>query len=354
MVKPALRNLKKLAVLFVLAAWPAAAGGPFEAKFGRDAAKLSAEVKLSLMNGDGEGSDSGRGSVPYLKALGAPPARIALISFYARDCGNKKENSYNVFGGSYAGKTYTWHTKTTRAVNLKEGAVAMLATELQDAGIAALKEAFGIVGSQLLTPEEFLDTPAKREAYEKFTFERNFAERLYLKVLAMDTDSWRFAGASQGYRLIELTSLGSVKDNDFRLATTGPGVAEVAQKAGHDLARALGVDAVAILYNVVQGRKDEISLRGSYLYLFGPNPVPNKGQSMYWRGHQYSGVYLAMDVPFVKTDKDGHLVEADYEGYGLVAKALGLRMAQHLKQKTGWDGKPRPGSVLGAGPAPVP
>jgi hypothetical protein len=48
-----------------------------------------------------------------------------------------------------------------------------------------------------------------------------------------------------------------------------------------------------------------------------------------------------MNVPFVKTDKDGHLVSAEYEGYALVAKALGLRMAEHVRDKTGWDGKPR-------------
>jgi hypothetical protein len=315
---------------------PARAAGVFEAKFGADAAKLSAEVDLSMMNGDVQGSESGRGPQPYLKALGAPPARIALISFYVRDMGNKKENSYTLYGGNYR-----YRTTNTRTIQVEIGALGMLATELHDASIGALKEAFAGVGSKLLTPDEFLDTEARRKAYQDFTFELGFFEKAARKLLARDTPGWRFVGAPEGYRAIELTTVGNAKGNDFRLATTGIGVGELAQKAGHDLAEALGVDAVAIFYNYVQGQKDSISLRGSYLYLFGPNPVPNTGQSLYWRGHQYSGVYLKMNVPFVKTDKDGHLVSADYEGYALVAKALGLRMAEHVRDETGWDGKPR-------------
>jgi hypothetical protein len=70
--------------------------------------------------------------------------------------------------------------------------------------------------------------------------------------------------------------------------------------------------------------------------MFGPNPIDASGQSMYWTGLQYSGVYLRMDdIPFIKTDKDGKLIDADYEGFAIVARALGTKMAQHIKQKTG-------------------
>jgi hypothetical protein len=41
------------------------------------------------------------------------------------------------------------------------------------------------------------------------------------------------------------------------------------------------------------------------------------------------------DIPFIKTDKNGNLVDADYKGYGIVAGALGKRMAEHVKSKTG-------------------
>ena len=324
-----------LAVVLVGAIQPSSAAGAFEAKFGSDAAKLSREVGMSMMNGDVQGSESGRGPQPYLKALGAPPARIALITFYVRDIGTKKENSYTIYAGNYIYKT-----KSTRRTSVDLGSIGILATELHDASIASMKEAFAGVGSELLTPDEFLDTDAKREAYQNFTFELGFFEKAARKLLARDTPGWSFVGAPAGYRVIELTTVSNIKSNDFRLATTGAGVGEVAQKAGHDLAKALGVDAVLFVYNFVQGGKDTISLRGSYMYLFGPNPVPDTGKSLYWRGHQYSGVYLKTNVTFVQNDKNGHTVSADYDGYAIVAKALALRMAEHLKERTGWDGKP--------------
>jgi hypothetical protein len=47
-------------------------------------------------------------------------------------------------------------------------------------------------------------------------------------------------------------------------------------------------------------------------------------------------VYLRMkDIPFIRTDKNGKLVDADYAGYAIVAGALGKRMAEHVKGKTG-------------------
>jgi len=73
----------------------ARAAGAFEKELGADPMALKDKVKLSLMNGNGDGSDSGRGPVPYLRALGAPPKRVALLSFYVWDCGNHKQNVYN-------------------------------------------------------------------------------------------------------------------------------------------------------------------------------------------------------------------------------------------------------------------
>jgi hypothetical protein len=288
------------------------------------------------MNGDGDGSDSGRGPVPYLKALHAPPARIALISFYVWDCGNKQENSYRIYGGDY-----TYHTTSTRKRDVSQLAMDVLANELYDAGIGPLKEAFASVDSKLLTPDEFLDTDAKKQAYEAFKPEHNFMEKIYKALDSMDDKGFRYTGAPSGYRVVALTNLSNIKRNKFQLATTGAGVGTMAEAAGYNLANALGVDAVAILYNVVQAEKKSINMRAAALYLFGPNPIKDTGQSLYWKGHQFSGVYLDIDeVPFVKIDDD-KMTQADYAGYAIVAKALGLRMAQHLKEKTGWDGKPR-------------
>jgi hypothetical protein len=325
-----LRTVVMLAAFGGFAATPGWGGGnTFESELGSDPAKVLDDVKLSMMNGNGDGSDSGRGPVPYFKALKAPPKRVALISFYVWDCGNKKESSYNIYGGSY-----TYHVSSTRTRNVAAGAVDLLATELHDAGIGALKDAFATAGMQLLTPDEFADTDAKRAAYTDFTPDVSGFEKFFKALQSMDVDNFRFTGVPDGYRLFPLTNVQDVKGNHFQLATTGVGVGKMAESAGHDFAEKLGVDAVVILYNVVQAQKNAIRMRGTYMYMFGPNPVPDTGKSLYWRGHQYSGVALRMDVPFITTDKKGQLVDADYKGYAIVAGAVGTKMAEHLKEKT--------------------
>lgn len=320
----------------VLAAWSlivgavsAAAAGPFEEELGSDPAKLAGEVKLSMMNGDGDGADSGRGPVPYLKALGAPPKRVALLSYYVYDCGNHKEKSYRMYGGDYV-----YHYSSSRSINVEATEIGRLATELHDAGIEPLKQSFAAVGMQLLTPAEYLDTPEKKAAYQSMKVEGGGMDKLFGALQSKEATQWQW-GAADGYQLAKLTTVGDVRGNNFALATTGMGVGKVAATVGYDLAKALGVDAVVILYNVVQAEATSFRLRGAYMYMFGPNPVPNTGQSMYWNGHQYSGVYLRTDVDFIKTDKEGRMLSADYAGYGVVAGALGTRMAQHVKGKTG-------------------
>lgn len=317
------------AILFASA--PANAADIFAAELGPDAATVAGETKINMMNGDNDGLDTGRGLVPHLKTLGKPPARVALVSFYVWDCGNEKERSYRIYGGNYV-----YHVTNTRNRNVASGEVAVLANELHDAGIGALKESFAAVGMQLLTPEEFLDTPAKQEAYGAFKMEIGGINKFLRGLQEKGAGGvWQW-GAPDGYRVIELLTVGNVKSNQFQLGMQGVGVAKAAVALGHDLAQALGVDAVVILYNVVQADKTTINMRGAGLYMFGPNPIAESGQSMYWSGHQYSGVYLRMkDIPFIKTDKDGNLVEADYAGYAIVTGALGTRMAQHIKGKTG-------------------
>jgi hypothetical protein len=305
-----------------------ALAGPFEAELGTDPAKVAADVKISMMNGDSEGVPSGKGLVPYLKALGGPPKRVGLVSFYAWDQGNKKEKSYTFYGGDYV-----YRIDQTRSSAVDAHELDKLAAELHDAGIGALKQEFAAVGMQLLTPSEFLDTPEKKQAYEAVKVEGGGMDKLFGMLQTKDEGNWQW-GVPGGYRLIKLTTVNDPRGNHFTLATTGIGVGKLADSVGFDLAKALGLDAVVILYNVVQAESTTIRLRGSYMYMFGPNPVADTGQGSYWRGQQYSGVYLRTDVDFIQTDKAGKLLDEDYQGYSAVARALGLRMAQHVKQKS--------------------
>jgi hypothetical protein len=319
-----------LAALFLgtVASIPPAAAGPWEAELGTDVAKLAGDAKISMMNGDSGGLESGKGLVPYLKALGGPPKRVALLSFYTWDSGNKKEKSYSFYGGGYK-------YQTTNTIRQKVDAQELdkMAAELHEAAIGGLREEFAAVGMQLLTPEEYLDTPAKREAYQTFKVEEGGMGKLFSVLQSKDAEEWQW-GSPGGYRVVKLSTVGDARGNNYALATTGIGVGTLANTVGHDFARALGVDAVVILYNVVQFDKSHIRLRGAYMYMFGPNPVPDTGQGSYWRGHEYSGVYLRTDVDFIEVAKDGSAVAVDYDGYGIVGRALGRRMAQHVQGKT--------------------
>jgi hypothetical protein len=310
------------AALFLswIAALPAEAGA-FAEKYASDQAAID-DVKISMMNGNGTGDSSGRGPRPYYEALGGPPKRVALISFYVWDCGNKKENVYN--------PVYSYK----RTVNVEYQAVDAYANELYDASIAGFKEGFAAYGMELLTPDEYLDTEEKKATYEKFQMDAGGGQKFVMLFQKSNADTWRFAGAPEGYRILQLATRMDVKGNHFELSAQGVGVGKLAQSLGHDLAKALGVDAVVIVYNVIQGQKKSIDLLGSYLYMFGPNPIADTGQSLYWSGHQYAGAYLRMEVPFVVTDKDGKLVEADYAGYRVVPKALATKVGEELKAKT--------------------
>jgi hypothetical protein len=124
----------------------------------------------------------------------------------------------------------------------------------------------------------------------------------------------------------------NVKGTNFEMGATGAGVKKVAHSLGFELATALGVDAVVILYNPIQADNKSITMLGTYMYMFGPNPVPNTGQSLYWDGHQYSGAYVRMEVPFITTDKAGNLIASDYPGYAVVPQGLTARMGDHLKE----------------------
>jgi hypothetical protein len=321
--------LRTVIILCGFTTMTALAGGAFEAGLGTDFAKVLKDVDISMMNGDNGGMDSGRGLVPYYKKLGKSPARVALVSFYVWDCGNKKEDSYRIYGGNYV---YSGTNTTYRRVDA--GEIDKLATELYSAGIEPLKESFAAAGMQLLTPDQYLDTPAKQQAYDTFKMETGAINSLLRGLQAHNADNkWQW-GTPAGYRVMELVTVGDVKGNHFQLGQTGIGIGKTANALGHDLAGALNVDAVVILYNVVQAEKKAINMRGAGLYMFGPNPIADTGQSMYYPGQEYSGVYLRLkDIPFITLDKKGDGVAADYDGYAMVAKALGTRMAEHLQKK---------------------
>jgi hypothetical protein len=311
-------RISAAACLLVAGASPLFAGNFFAEELGTDEEKIAGKVKNDLMS-MGSGSDSGRGPVPYLKALGAPPKRIALITFYVKDSGNSDKHPY-------AG----WSTHK----NVTASGVDMIANELYDASIAALKEGFKAHGMDLLAREEFLDTPEKKSAYESFELKFGGGGHFVNFLTHIDKDSTMLEGVAEGYRLLSVPTDNNVKGKEFGLAAKG-GDGKLFQGLGHDLAGDLGVDAIAVMYSVVQDENKSIEMLGSYLYLFGPNPVKRSDNpSLYWTGHQYSGVKLKLSVPFLRKNKKETETDSDFPGFALVAKALATKTGELLEDKT--------------------
>jgi hypothetical protein len=134
-----------------------------------------------------------------------------------------------------------------------------VATLLHDQGVPALTEAFKAYGMDLLTPETFLDTDARREFHDSFGF----------KVGA----GTAFARALEGHG----------KENTLSNRKTSVSL-------GYDLTKGLGVDAALVICNLLKATRKTGSLEGVYFYLFGPHAIPGEDSFTYWPGHLYVGL----------------------------------------------------------------
>lgn len=309
----------------LLVAGPApvlAQAGFFEKELGSDPAKVVEDVKLDMMSRGSHGSESGSGPAPYLKALKNLPRRVGMVSYYTVDIGNLKESSA-------LKQTVTgWYVM--RSYDVTQEGISLINEALYKVGFPAMKEAFAAHGMQLLAPDEYLDTPEKKAAYESFKLETGGKGGLTSFLNKMNKSEFKLTEPATGYRLIDLPRLNASSEKKYGLSLQG-GSESVFEGLGHDLAGALGLDAVLIVYNVIQAEKKETDLIGSYAYLFGPNPVPDTGQKLYWTGHQYAGAWMKLDVPLIETEKDE--AKIDFDGSAIVARALAERTAGHLEDE---------------------
>jgi len=289
-------------------------------ELGTDDAAILGKVKSSNVWG-GDGSIEGTGGVAYMPALGAPPKRVALVSFYVWDCGNSKTRVYHTYSATY---------RSTREYTVV--GVEGIAEVLYVLGIGPLNETFARHVMLLLTPGEFLDTDAKRSAYQAFEIEQSAMAKFAGHFQKDAPKGIRIDGAPAEYRLLKVITNNNAERNDFMLAAKG-GDGKLFEGLGHHLAGQLGVDAVALFYNVVQGEKERVELLSSYLYLFGPNPVKDASPSRSWSGHQYAGHYLKIDATIMKTTKEGNAAEVDIAGFDRVTRALGERTGQYIEEE---------------------
>jgi len=321
------------------------AQGAFDKEIGTDVDALAAKVDFDMSGwGKVHGMESGKGQTPYLQALGHPPKRVALVSFYAYDPGDTKGFGSPYFGG---------RSESTR--QLTSDGAGLVATMLHDQGIAALKQTLGAYGMQLLTPDEFLDTETKRELYENFVLELGIGTKFGKATEGSGKENklnkaQRLSVVAPGYRQFRLVygeNLRPMKQGDKKIS----------KSLGYDLAKGLEVDATLVVCNLCRATKKEGLLEGVYFYLFGPNGVSGEEGFTYWPGHLYVGLRLdGLGIPILEFGKEvkksssysgsgsgdfrhdslreAGIASADFSGYERILEALGKRAGSFMQEWT--------------------
>jgi len=333
-----------LAVL-CLVPTPSRAEGTFDKEIGTDVDALVKKVDFDMSGwGKVHGMKSGRGQIPYLAALGHPPKRVALVSFYAYDPGDTKGFGSPYFGG---------RNEVTR--QLTSDGAGVVATILHDQGIGALKEAFAAYDMELLTPDEFLDTDSKRQFFDTFEFKVGFGTA-FARALEGGGKENKLSKASRlsvvapGYRLFRLVygeNVRPMKSVDKKISVS----------LGQELAQGLGVDAVLVICNYCKATRKAGVLEGVYFYMFGPNPVPGEDSFTYWPGHLYVGLRLdGLDIEMLgfgkgdkvsssytpaafggassETIKEAGIESVDVSGYERILAALGKKAGLFIQERT--------------------
>ena len=208
---------------------------------------------------------------------------------------------------------------------------------------------------QLLTPDEYLDTDAKREIYDSFVLDIGIGAKFAQATEGSGKENKlskanRLSVVAPGYRLFRL-----VYGENLRPMQQGD--KKISRSLGYDLAKALEVDATLVICNYCKATKKEGSLEGVYFYLFGPNAIPGDMEAFtYWPGHLYVGLRLdKLGVPMLEfgkeekksttysggestfrsdTLKEAGIVSADFAGYERILQALGKKAGMFMQERT--------------------
>jgi len=239
----------------------------------------------------------GHGKTPYLSAENQLPDTIALVAFNIRDLGD-----VNFVDAGYV----TFITYTCLSA---EGG-NMIANAIYNASIEKLKEMFKKEGVVLLTPEEFLDTPAKRSFYyDEFTPK---VSKLGDWLSGIESRGTQMSTSADYFRTFDLSAAA-----DYKRSIS----------LGDELARVLGVDAVLSIGTVLQTNKKEGYLRSMKMAIHGPNPIPkeDKKYAAQKLGNGYNDGLLYISLNFmpkkavpVLAIKKGTFTDINFDGLDVI------------------------------------
>ncbi len=304
--------------------------------------KLVKKVKLDMPL-EGRKYKNGTGYSLNPKLLKEMPKKVALVSFYSFDPGMTKIQNWTTSNSTYR-ITHHKTTKRNAAGSSGELAVGYYLQSVDD-----LIKGFKEFGMDLMLPDEFLNTPAKKAYYDNFKVERaKFNE--WLTNLGSGVHNSIY-GYMEGFKVLDVvnepyanytrtggqlyTKRGKVADNQVWVMDK---CGKMVNSLGSDLCEQLEVDAVVVVYfTIYSPKKNKVVLQNVNMHMFGPNPTKlpegKKKKFNFFKGKFYVGTRLNTEVPIWKVNKkDPSSQDLSFDGFENVMQALTQKMGTYLKE----------------------
>jgi hypothetical protein len=290
--------------------------------------------------GEGRNSNNGGGYSANMDLVDPKPKRVALVSFYLYDAGKGKANITGVGA---------WRTPDYAGQNQING--------FYSKSIGKFKEAFAEKGITLLTPNEFLDTEAKAEAYYGFEQESAKKEKTTLTRSKTRSSSFSAGGWTTTTYTTTTSTVGTLKvapygegyrnffvaneaEDESIISNFQGGVFTANRKLtsnlGNELCKELGVDAVMVVYIATRKPKqlqDDYGVNAVVAIMLGPNPSRSEGSDPEAKnlGQFYCGTRTFYGSPQIFKDSKGIL--GQYDGMANVLRAHAIKMSNYLMGK---------------------
>ncbi len=268
-----------------------------------DAEKIKKNITIigqPVMNSPKSFKD-GRSKWPFFTSKKQLPDTIALITYNISDLGlaTSWSNNYAVY---------------TEYFSLTETGGNIVANEMLKQTIETMKEEFKKQGVVLLTINELVNKPEKRQYYyhdfvptvSKVGYFLSDIENRATDI-SVCADYYRYFDMGATYDFLRSESL------------------------GYDLANNLGVDGVLSIGFVIQSNKQEVYLRAMKMAIHGPNPTQKedkkyRGQKLgsgYYNGQMFIGGQLQFKKPFKTAEIKGKdITNMDFDGLEVIMKSF--------------------------------
>lgn len=278
--------------------------------------KSAVKYNLTPDHPTGDSSPTGKQATPNLKALGAPPPKVALVSVYVVDPVKKIEAK---------------NMATTKWMKLEHAKQA--ANRIFETGFPGMKEEFAKYGMDLLAPAEFLTDEKKKKFYKEFKLKHPSRPVKYAEnfLWGMTHHSKSVIQPADGFGEIYLMSAESMRAGTTAYDKT------LAERLGNDLTKGLDVNAVMIVLSQFTVKDEKTVHDETSMYMFGPNPILKEGQDkdpFHHIGHTYAGMRAPYDFTFEGTAENPD----NFKDYDNLLRTLSHNLGEYLLKETGFVG----------------